>query len=383
MNNPAGRFEDKMIRAGLTGAGDAVFVIRNQDCNHEGKREIAAVLEKTVYTLNRDTAAFAVPAEPYRSIIDYLSGESKGAVYPQDFETGILLTDLPVVDSFDERELAAALKSRRGLIVAGKGIVATSKNGIERAFVILSSIAFACFVKFFVDYLHHTRRGTVDDRRRKTFNHAVGCLENLPALSPNLARGPFKKNEEVLSAMAKAGALTVESRLVDSNFGNISYLLNNDLYISRTGSALDELSGKIDCVALDETDVPDTVSTEFPAHREIARTTGRRAVLHGHPKFSVILSMDCERNDCEYKGSCQTRCPYPRAIGSTPVVFGEAGGGRFGLANTVPPAMIGSNAVIVYGHGLFAAGRDDYNEAFRTLWETEDYCRREYFRRIS
>jgi ribulose-5-phosphate 4-epimerase/fuculose-1-phosphate aldolase len=383
MRNPIKIFEGKMIRAGLTGQGDAVFAIRNQDYNQSKKDNISAVLEKTISTLNRDVAVFARPAEPYRALIDYLASDSGSAIYPRDFETGILLTDLPVVDGLDERKLTAALKTRRGVIVKGEGMVATAKSDIERAFVILSSMAFACFVKFFVDHLYHTRQGTIDGKRLKVFDHVVNSLEQLPPLPQNLAGGPFRKEEEVLSAMENAGAVTVESRLVDSNFGNISYRLDNDLYISRTGSALDELSGKIDRVALGETTVPATVSTEFPAHREIAKTTGKRAVLHGHPKFSVILSMDCERTDCESKDSCRTKCPYPRSIGGIPVVSGEAGGGKLGLANTVPPAMRRSNAVIVYGHGIFAAGENDFNETFRTLWETEDYCRREYFRRIS
>lgn len=372
-----------MTRAGLVEPGGAVFVMRDKDCLQGKKDGAVTVLEKVITRLNREVAIFAVPAEPYRSIIDYLAAESESAVYPRDFETGILLTDLPVVAGLDDADLAAALKTRRGAIVRGRGIVATAKSGVERAFVVLSSMAFACFVKFFVDCLYHARRGTMDGKRSRVFSDAVHSLGDPAPPSRRLAEGPFSGEEEILAAMEEAGALTVASRLVDSNFGNISYRLGSDLYISRTGSALDELSGRIDRIDLGGASVPSTVSTEFPAHRGIVDATGRRAVLHGHPKFPVILSMDCERSGCELRDSCQTRCPHPRSIGGIPVVSGEAGGGAFGLAHTVPPAMRGSSAVIVYGHGLFTAGENDYNEAFRVLRETEDHCRRECLRRIA
>jgi hypothetical protein len=42
-----------------------------------------------------------------------------------------------------------------------------------------------------------------------------------------------------------------------------------------------------------------------------------------------------------------------------------------------------SSAVIVYGHGVFAVGMDDFNEAFSSILSIEKYCREEYFRRLS
>jgi len=52
-------------------------------------------------------------------------------------------------------------------------------------------------------------------------------------------------------------------------------------------------------------------------------------------------------------------------------VGGEVGIGPHGLCNTLPPAMEGRRGVIVYGHGLFTVGRDDFNEAFTNLLAVE------------
>jgi ribulose-5-phosphate 4-epimerase/fuculose-1-phosphate aldolase len=106
------------------------------------------------------------------------------------------------------------------------------------------------------------------------------------------------------------------------------------------------------------------------------------AVLHGHPKFAVILSMDCDREPCEAREECHIRCPEERFIGAVPIVSGEVGTGPFGLCQTVPPAMEGREAVMVYGHGLFTMGRDDFNDALARLLAVERLCREEYFRRV-
>jgi hypothetical protein len=45
--------------------------------------------------------------------------------------------------------------------------------------------------------------------------------------------------------------------------------------------------------------------------------------------------------------------------------------------------MIGRRGVIVYGHGLFAVGREDFRESFATLLSVENFCREEYFRRVA
>jgi len=65
-----------------------------------------------------------------------------------------------------------------------------------------------------------------------------------------------------------------------------------------------------------------------------------------------------------------------------PIVPGEVGTGPTGLCRTLPPALEKSRGAIVYGHGLFTTGRDDFNEPFGTLVAVETMCREKYFEKI-
>ena len=69
-----------------------------------------------------------------------------------------------------------------------------------------------------------------------------------------------------------------------------------------------------------------------------------------------------------------------RMLGDTPIVAGEIGAG--GLAVRVPPVIGGPGKTIVYGHGVFAIGKDGFEEAFRSMVDVENRCREEYFRRF-
>jgi len=383
MENLLQKYSAKLVRAGLTEAGGALFGMRGAKTLWSRDDQFCTVLESVMAAIDKQAILFAEPAEPYRTIIEYLAETSGGVIAPRDFETLIFLHDLPVLGEFDAQSVAAALKRRRSVVIAGRGVLTFGKISPEAAFVIYSSVCFACFVKFFADTLYHLRRNSVDQRRRATLEKVMAYLDPPPTTAQTLMHGPFIAEDQILPAMEEAGRLMVDCRLVDSSFGNISYFADPLLYISPKGGALDDLHGRIVCVSLADPAAPtETVSTEFPAHREIVRATGLRAVLHGHPKFAVILSMDCERDDCEGRDSCHVRCPQERFVCDIPVVAGEAGAGPFGLCHTVPPAMRDHDGVIVYGHGLFTAGRQDFNEAFARLAAVENACRREYFRRI-
>ena len=49
----------------------------------------------------------------------------------------------------------------------------------------------------------------------------------------------------------------------------------------------------------------------------------------------------------------------------------------------LPPAIRGRRGVIVWGHGLFTVGRNDFNEAFQNLLAVENMCREEYFSTVA
>jgi ribulose-5-phosphate 4-epimerase/fuculose-1-phosphate aldolase len=174
----------------------------------------------------------------------------------------------------------------------------------------------------------------------------------------------------------------VEARLVDSFFGNISYRLGQTVFISQTASSLDELGGCIDACPLDGSScVGLTASSEYSAHADILTRTENRSILHGHPKFSVILSMLCDDPDCPGRGRCHLECPKARSVKDIPIIPGEVGTGRFGLSRTLPPAIKGRRGAIVYGHGLFTVGRVDFRDAFANLIDIERTCLEEYLAR--
>jgi len=369
----------RIQNAGLAFKNDIIFCLNREEIY--GKHNIynADLLKRVTCNLNRDVMLVCTPAEPYRTVIAYLTEKYGDVIYPGDYETRLLLSDLPVIPGNTEQALTSALRKRRGAVFQEGDVIVASRN-LRMAYVTFSAICFACFVKFFSDYLHCSREGFIDDRFKKSFKTACKCLDPLSEFNNSLLKGPFTSVDDVLSAIGEAGKLTVASRLVDASFGNISFCKDKTLYITRTGTYLDELHGFIDAVDIESPDeVPATVSSEFPVHREIVMTTGRNAVLHGHPKFAVILSMACGIRDCIHRDSCQTMCPHERYVAGIPVVPGVSGTGPYGLCYTLPPAMKHCNTVIVYGHGLFAAGTGDFNEAYASLLSVERKCRLEYF----
>jgi ribulose-5-phosphate 4-epimerase/fuculose-1-phosphate aldolase len=203
---------------------------------------------------------------------------------------------------------------------------------------------------------------------------------------PDLIPGPFTSEKQVIDAMVQAGQKIVGAGLVDSFFGNISFCWKNTLYISQTGASLDDLAGYIDPVPLDgSSSAGITASSELSAHLETIARTGCRAILHGHPRFSVILSMDCDpvqKAACAFNTRCHTHCPVQRAVGTAPIVPGEVGTGKFGLCRTLPRACEHSDTVIVYGHGVFATGPIDFIQPFSHLAAVEKLCKTRYLEAV-
>ena len=95
--------------------------------------------------------------------------------------------------------------------------------------------------------------------------------------------------------------------------------------------------------------------------------------------------MDCDPKEkaiCAHRDHCHIRCPKKRFVNQVPIVPGEVGTGPTGLCNTLPKAFGKSSHVIVYGHGVFTLGKDDFSQAFATLLEVETNCRIIYFKKV-
>ena len=413
MNNSFSHCSNKLVRAGLAekgapllGFGEELVAGDRQDpeksingatiattesgnISYVWNREdpLTGLLTKVGERLGRRVILYFQPAEPYHTMLLHLTETSDGGdvIHPQDFETRIFLKDLPILKDLTEAGLLAALKDRRCVVIPGGGVIATAKKDMETAFVIYSAACFAVFVKFFSDLLRRRYDSGLSGQGRAILETIMGRLDSVPpvAVATTLSSGPWEDEEAIRAAMAAAGKMTVADRLVDANFGNISYRRGEDLFITRKGSALDSLEGRIIRVPLTGPAESDAIaSTELPAHRLIALTAPYRAVLHGHPKFSVIMSMACGEEACPDKDGCHRFCSRDRWIEDIPVVSGEAGGGPFGLCNTVPKAVRDHGAAIVYGHGVFAAGAQDFREAFERLSQVEKTCKRLFFERI-
>ena len=377
-------FEQRLVKAGLVSPGEALFGFLDAEISWNRTGPDLTFAEALFDNLSINSLIFSRAAEPYRTIIDYLCSAPEDVIYPRDCETRTFLHDLPIARDPGPVNVSAILRHRKCVIIPGQGIVTYGTVSLEQAFVTFSSVCFTCFVKFFSDYLAAYKKGAVDEGMRSVFNRVLPWVPTPGDDHGNLAPGPFETEAQVLSAMDEAGKMTVDYKLVDSYFGNISCRLGRILYISQTGSSLDHLTGCIDPCSMDGSSCSAiTASSELSAHLGITEKTGCRAILHGHPRFSVILSMDCDVENCAGGSSCYITCSHRRSVCGIPIVPGEVGTGPYGLCNTVPPAFVEDvPGVIVYGHGLFTVSDTDYNQAFHRLFTIENQCREEYFRRV-
>jgi len=187
-------------------------------------------------------------------------------------------------------------------------------------------------------------------------------------------------HQNIIKEICKVGRYTVEKGYVDSFFGNISYFDGKTIFISQTTSSLDELEGHIDPVPLDNSSTAGlSASSELPAHRGVYLASNYHAVLHGHPRFSIVMSMFCEEENCEID-DCNRLCNRKRSVCGVPIVAGETGAG--GLAKSVPVALRETGVCIAFGHGIFAAGEKDFEAAFMRMAEVENQCREAYFKLV-
>ena len=161
----------------------------------------------------------------------------------------------------------------------------------------------------------------------------------------------------------RIGVRLREEGLVGANFGNMSIRSGDGFLITRTGSYLDDPGPLVfvrgDCP------VPPEVSSESLLHREVYRITPHDAVVHAHPPCSVALSLirdEVVPVDSEGEMFC------PRI----PVVGGKPGSRE--MAGNVASALRHGKAVLVRGHGTFAAGRS-LDEAYVLTSLAEHSCR--------
>lgn len=175
--------------------------------------------------------------------------------------------------------------------------------------------------------------------------------------------------------IAKFGKKVVETGLTSSRFGNISLCQGEKIFITCTGSMLDELDqSSVVEVDLNSPCAWDKVaSSETCVHRAIYQSTSIKALIHTHSPYAVALSL-LERDSIE---------PLDGEgilfLGAMPIVEGHFGSDR--LAKAVSMALQSHKACIARGHGVFASGMN-LNEAFTAASMAEHSSQVRYLVRV-
>uniref|UniRef100_C6E1Q4 Class II aldolase/adducin family protein n=1 Tax=Geobacter sp. (strain M21) TaxID=443144 RepID=C6E1Q4_GEOSM len=383
MRDQIKKYTGKLLADRSAHPGGIAFAAQDDVLIVNGAPELAKLAGDTLSRLNSLALVAARPSLPFADFLIARAGKGESVILPQDTETRTFLHDIPFLRREDlsgdpAPELARLLGSRKGVIVEGVGIIAVGAITVEQAFINYSSVFHSTFVKYLQDLLADGFK--LPGEREAFESFKSDWLKPLSAEGLDFLDSLSLDKEEILHEIERVGRYTVERGLVDSFFGNISAVAGDLIYISQTAASLDELKGCIDPVPTDNSSTTGiTASSELLAHRKIFEETGARVILHGHPKFAVIMSMLCDKKKCAIK-DCWKECPHVRDLGGTPVVAGEIGAG--GLAKRVPPVIGASGSAIVYGHGVFTLGREGFGEAFKTMVEVENFCREEYFRQL-
>ncbi len=384
MHDQIATYTAKLISDGSALAGRIAFAAQDDIMISDGEPTLAALSESVLSRLNCLALAAAAPSLPFADFLIQRGASHEHDIVPRDTETRTFLHDIPIVrkneiGSDPAMIIATLLGNRKGIVVEGVGIIATGALTVEQAYINWSSVFHSTYIKYLEDLLEH---GFMLPGEEDAFEHfRRESLQPLSSDGLEFRQGPFSEKNVILEEIARVGRYTVQRRLVDSFFGNISYSNGDLIYISQTASSLDDLPGCIDPVPFENSStVGITASSELVAHRSIFETTGCRAVLHGHPRFAVVMSMICDEKESCRVTDCWKDCAKVRFLGETPVVAGEIGAG--GIARNVPPVIGKTGSAVVYGHGVFSIGMTDFREAFQGLVDVENWCRTEYFRRL-
>ncbi|OFW31724.1 MAG: aldolase [Candidatus Aquicultor primus] len=387
MRDQIEKYTNKLLKDGLAVPGSIRFYALDDELIVSKDDDWKPVFKAVLDELSVVGLLFAAPALPFADNLIARSSDADTRIYPKDSEVKTFLHDIPFIRRSAIGEggelakfIAAILRERKGLIIEGVGFVAAGTVTLEQAYITYSSIFHATFIKYLLELQEHGWRLPGEQEALERFKS--GWSQPYDVEKPAFRNGPLTARSEIIEEICAVGRYTVENGLVDSFFGNISLFDDGIIYISQTGASLDELEGLIDPVPMDNSSTYGiTASSELPVHRRIYETSSYTTIIHGHPKFSVIMSMICEKRAACDIIDCGKDCPETRFVDGVPIVAGEIGAG--GIAKTVPPIIKEYGRALVYGHGLFCAGSNDFKDAFSGLVQVETLCRRRYFEMLA
>jgi len=387
MNTLLQKYLQKLIKRKLVNPSNVILIGKDDKLYTAGTTS-----EKSLSTIIRlfdllkvNTLLYAEPAGAWLSCIkETLKNSSSAEVLPQDCETRTFFHHFPVVDRFNPQKLAEALSETKAVIIKNPlAILSKSTVSPEQAFVAFSSACFSLFVKALYDILKKCQiEGPLKGQALQEFLKLWQQIPDIPLPELPELQWPHTVTE-AKELLIQIGKTMVSTSLVDSYFGNLSLLINNTILITQTAASLDELEDAIEEVPFKGgSTVALIASSEMPTHKRIYEQTDHKVILHGHPKFSVIMSMLCEQ-PCEIKGLCHIKCPRERYLCGAKVVPGEIGTGRFGIVNTVPGALTNNDAVVVISHGVFTADNKNATEALKRMVEIEQCAKVRYYKIVT
>ena len=176
--------------------------------------------------------------------------------------------------------------------------------------------------------------------------------------------------------ISKFGKKLVAQGLVSSHFGNISVRVGDYMYITRSGSMLDEIT-KDDVVRVSiykPSSLDLIASSEVTAHREIYKNTSALAIIHDHSPFAVVESLIHRELGKDKIVPIDSEGSY--FLHDIPIV--EGGIGTEKLAKNLASALAERKAAIVYSHGVFARGTI-LEDAFVAASMVEHSCKMMYY----
>ena len=167
----------------------------------------------------------------------------------------------------------------------------------------------------------------------------------------------------------EVGRLLFREGLVSLRAGNISRAFRDWIYITRTGANLGKLTEE-DIIRLPLRKkhlLDDRASVELPVHRRIILETGKPAVVHAHPVYTVFLSYEKEViSPVDSEGR--------EILGEIPVLNLFRPSASEELAEEASRVLKSSPAVVIRGHGAFSCA-EDLHKASSILSTLEHSCK--------
>ncbi len=166
-----------------------------------------------------------------------------------------------------------------------------------------------------------------------------------------MRRDELMGRSKIFEAFQWVGRDLYHLGLITSHAGNISLRSGERVWITRTGSMLGRLEPEdiVETSLLPRESQNPKASMELPVHLAIYRATSAQAILHAHPPTAVALSLlDEVIVPADSEGGY--------ILGRVPVIAAKNVVASAEVADRASSLLQDHRAVLVKGHGSFAAG---------------------------